>query len=90
MKTSWNEIQLADDFLEDHIPPQERLIVEAQLIVNPAFRFSLQLQKKLHALVKSYGRKKMKAEAEVIHQKFFSDPGRKIFQNDIQQLFNNS
>ena len=90
MKTSWNEIRQADDFLQGCMPPQERLIIEAKLILNPAFRASVHLQKQFHSLIKKYGRKKLKAETEFIHQKLFTDPDRKIFQDEIHQLFKNT
>ena len=90
MKTSWNEIQQVDNFLEGCMPPQERLIIEAKLILNPAFRASVHLQQQLHSLIKKYGRKKLKAETEFIHLKLFNNPDRKIFQDEIHQLFNNS
>ena len=90
MKTSWNEIQQVDDFLQGCMPPQERLIVEAKLILNPVFRASVQLQQQFHSLIVKYARRKLKAETEFIHQKLFTNPDRKIFQDEIHQLFKNT
>lgn len=90
MKTSRNEIQQADDFLEGRMSPQERLIIEAKLILNPAFRVSVLLQKRFHSIIKRYGRKKLKAETELIHQKLFNNPEKKIFQDKVHQLFKNT
>jgi hypothetical protein len=71
MKTSLNELRLIEAHLLGNESPQERLLVEARLILQPDFRQNLHWQQKTHGLVRQYGRQQLKKEIEQVHQALF-------------------
>jgi hypothetical protein len=68
---------------------QERLVFEAHLITDATLRFHVFLQRRVYSVVKLYHRKKLKEEAERIHQRVFRDPQKRAYQHSITQLFKN-
>lgn len=40
-----------------------------------------------HAVVKQYGRKKLRIRLETIHQNLFTDPGKVSFRDKILRMF---
>jgi hypothetical protein len=41
-----------------------------------------------HAIVKQYGRKKLRIRLEMIHNQLFTDPGKISFREKIFRMFN--
>lgn len=87
MKISWNDTRHIERYLNSELSEEEKILFEAQLILDPHFKFNVGLLKKIHSLIKLYGRRKMKAEIRKIHHKLFHNPEHVIFQQRIQQLF---
>ena len=87
MKTSWNNIKAIEDYLSSTLPKADALLFDACLLLDPALRLNVALQKKTYALVQLFARRKMKANLEVMHQKLFRDSKKKTFQDEIQKLF---
>lgn len=87
MRTSRNNVPLIERYLQGHLSPSEKLVFEAQLLLQPKLRMDLYFQKKTHRLVQLYHRKKLKAELESVHQQLFNDPDKVVFQETIYQLF---
>ena len=87
MKISWNDTRHIDRYLNNELSEEEKILFEAQLVLDPRFKLNVGLQKQIHSLIKLYGRKKMKAEIGKIHHKLFQNPEHVIFQQRIQQLF---
>jgi hypothetical protein len=87
MKTSWSDIQIAEDYLEGKLNPQDKLVVDAQLIINPGMRLNITLQQKIHKLTRAFGRKKIKAEIESVHHRLFNDPDKTFFRESVHHLF---
>ena len=87
MRTSLNEIQKIERYLQKKLNPGESLLFEARILTNPILRLQATLQRKVYALVKLHHHKKLKDELEEIHQNLFSDPDKKEFQKTIFQLF---
>lgn len=87
MKISWNETRHIERYLNNELSKEEKILFEAQLILNPHFKLNVGFLKKIHSLIKLYGRKKMKVEIGKIHHKLFQNPEHVIFQQRIQQLF---
>jgi len=40
-----------------------------------------------HAIVKQYGRKKLRIRLELIHQELFTDPGKVSYKEKILRMF---
>ena len=87
MRTSLNNIKLIDDYLFSKIPQGDKLVFEAKLILNPDLADGLLWQQQTHAIVNQYGRKKLKAEIENVHQQLFNDLEHKSFKQRILSLF---
>ena len=87
MKISWNDTRRIERYLDNKLSEEEKILFEAQLVLDPHFKLHVRLQKQIHALIKLYGRRKMKAEIGKIHHKLFQNPEHVIFQQRIQQLF---
>ena len=87
MKTFQNDIRETEEFISGKLDRESSLLFEVRLLIDPILKLNVEVHKKLHALVRAYGRKKIKEEAESIHQKLFQDPDRIVFQQSIYQLF---
>ena len=87
MKTSMNSVQQIETYLNGTMDTQERLVFEAHLITDRSLRFHVYLQRGVYSIVKHYHRKKLKEEAERIHQRIFRDPQKRAYQRSIIQLF---
>ena len=87
MRTSLNEIKLIDGYIFDSNPVEDNLLFDAMLIIDPALQNQIVWQKKAHAIVRQYSRKKLKAEIESAHQKLFNQPEHKNFRQKILSFF---
>jgi hypothetical protein len=87
MRTSLNEIKLIDGFLFNSNPPEDALLFDALLIINPALSQQASWQKKTHKIINQYSRKKLKAEIESVHQKLFNEPKHQTFRRKIFSFF---
>jgi hypothetical protein len=90
MKISWNDTLLIEQYLNKELSKEEKILFEAQLALDPGLKLKVGLLKQVHCLIKGYGRKKMKQEIGKIHYKLFHNPQHVIFQQRIQQLFENN
>ena len=90
MKISWNDTRRIQRYLDNELSGEEKILFEAQLVLDPHFKLHVRLQKQIHSLIRLYGRRKMKAEIGKIHHKLFQNPEHVIFQQRIQQLFNDN
>lgn len=64
--------------------PAGALLYEARLLTDAHLATNVSLQQRLYNLLRFYHRRKLKAEAEAVHQRLFSDPSKKEFH---QRLF---
>jgi hypothetical protein len=87
MMTSPNSIQQTEDYIFGRLAPEDDLLYKARLLTDPQFRMDTKSQKKAYALIKQYGRKKIKAEIEMIHQRIFANPAKNSFHKKITSLF---
>lgn len=87
MRTSMSETIQIERFLQGELSALERQTFKAQMLQSPRLRLRVYFQKKVHLLVKLYHRKKVKAEAEAVHQTLFQDPTKAEFQQNISNIF---
>jgi hypothetical protein len=86
MKTSLNEIKQIDDHITGQLSDGENLVIDARMIIDPVLRFNINLQRKLYALVKAYGRRSTRSEVVNVQDKLFQDTK---FRNEILTIFSN-
>ena len=87
MKISWNDTRHIERYLNNELSNEEKLLFEAQLVLDSHFSVNVGALKQIHSLIKRYGRRKMRVEIEKIHCKLFQNPEHVLFQQRIQQLF---
>lgn len=88
MRTSLNEIKLIDEHIFKSGSVEDGLLFDAMLILNPALSNQVIWQKKTHAIIQQYSRKRLKAEIESAHQQLFNEPAHRGFRQRIMRLFN--
>jgi len=82
-----NEIKLIDDYIFHKGTVEDRLLFDAMLIISPGLNNQMEWQRKTHAIVEQYGRKKLKAEIEAVHRQLFTNPVHTTFRQKILDLF---
>lgn len=87
MRTSLNEIRNAEQYLLGEMEPAHTLVYEARLLTDPQLATDVTLQQRLYNLLRFYHRRKLKAEAEAVHQRLFSDPAKKEFRQRLLDQF---
>lgn len=87
MRTSLNEIKEINDHLLKLAPPDQALLFEAKLIINPELKQQVMWHKQTLSLVQQYGRNNLQAEIETVHQKLFSLPEHEGFRQKIMRFF---
>lgn len=87
MKTSWNELQLIEDFLLSAPGAEENTLMEARMLLQPGLRESLGWQQKTYELVNTYGREQLKKEIGQVHQKLFSAAEHLSFRQKVMRFF---
>lgn len=83
-----NEIEKIDQFLLGKLSPRETLSYQVALLNNPGLRSRVQLQEKLHAVLRQYHRKKLRSEIEWVHTRIFNGMENRDFTLHITNLFN--
>lgn len=87
MRTSLNEIKEIDDHLMRLTTTGDALVFEAKIIIDDQLREKVSCQQHAYTLVQQYGRKKLKAEIEAVHQQLFNTPTPHGFVKKILALF---
>lgn len=87
MRTSLNELKTIDDHLFHLAPGEDNFLFEVRLILDDDLRTKVFQQQETHLLVQQYGRKKLKAEIEAVHQQLFNDTQSHSFAAKILRLF---
>jgi hypothetical protein len=85
MKTCTTE--QIEKYLFGRLSTSDRLLFEANLIIDPQLRQHVKSQKKVYTVICQSGRRELKREVEQIHQRLFSDPEKTNFQGQIYKLF---
>ncbi len=87
MATSLNNTEQTEKYLLSELPPEEKILFDAQLILDPVLKLNTLVQKRIYSLVQLYGRKSMKREIASVQKKIFSDPEKTDFQERIHSIF---
>lgn len=87
MRTSLNELKAIDDHLFSLLPGDDKFLFEVKLILDDDLRTKVFQQQQIYVLIQQYGRKKLKAEIEAVHQQLFDDTQAHSFAAKILRLF---
>lgn len=89
MRTSLNNIKRSEDFLLGVLPGEESALFQSQMILDPALRKDVAIQKMLYKIIRHFGRKTTKQRLEDLHAEIFSDPSKQIFRETVLSEFKN-
>lgn len=87
MKTSLTDTKQIEYLLEGSLDAQDAVVLEARLLLEPDLQQKLQWQKHTYELVRLYGRNKLKAEIEAVHQNLFKNTKHQGFRERVYSLF---
>jgi hypothetical protein len=87
MRTSLNNIKEADDHLLGLSAPQDSLLFEAKMIINPEVQLNVMWHKQTLNLVQQYGREQLRADMEAVHNQLFTLPEHQNFRQNILRFF---
>ncbi len=87
MRTSLNEIRQLEDYLLRQAGPEEVVLFEARLLLQPDLAEKAAWQQRAYGIIRAYGRKQLRAEIEAAHRKLFTAPEHEPFRRRIFRLF---
>lgn len=88
MRKSLHEVQQIENYIFGRMSVQDHHDFNVQLLINSHLREEVDAQKTSYALINAYGRKKLKAELNAVHDKLFTKPEKKWFRDLIKNIFN--
>ncbi|QKJ29126.1 hypothetical protein HQ865_04940 [Mucilaginibacter mali] len=87
MRTSLNKLQEIEQYLIREGDIADRLVFEARTIVDVDLAGEVSLQKETYAVISQYGRRRLKAELDAVHQQLFTLSRYQSFREKILGLF---
>lgn len=87
MRTSLNEIKLIADYLDGNLNPDDRLVFEARLLLEPELSLNVSLQKQIYLGLEEYHHQRIKAALSNWHDEIMANPGKINLRNRILNLF---
>ena len=87
MKTSSTELIKTEKYLTCKLDAPERLLFEARLLLDNNLRTNTFIHRMVHRMVLLHARKKLRTEAEAVHERLFNGPGNRSLR-EIKKLFN--
>jgi hypothetical protein len=87
MRTSLNNIKAIDDYLLGSTPPGDRLLFEANLLLNKGLADDTEHQQNTYATIRQYGRRRIKEEIIAAQNILATAPQHSGFMQRILNLF---
>jgi hypothetical protein len=87
MRTSLNNLQLTEEYLHGMLPPGDKLLFDANRVLDTELDHNVIMQQKTYTLVQQYGRKKLLEEIDAVHRQLFTQKRYYSFAQSILQLF---
>ena len=82
-----NEVQHIDQYLNRALSPEEHVLMEARLLIDPALRDKVLWQKRSYELIRAYSRKQIRLEIEAAHRRLFRENQFSAFRQTIKNIF---
>jgi NAD(P)H-dependent FMN reductase len=87
MKTSAFDTEHIDRYLLQQLPPGDKLVFDARLMLCPQLQETVEWQRKVHYIVKLRGRQQLKAQIQAAEQMVFSQPEYNGFRQKVLRWF---
>ncbi|QNL49312.1 hypothetical protein H8S90_21660 [Olivibacter sp. SDN3] len=87
MKTLFNHTEHLEAYILDKLSPEDRLIFDAQLLLDREVQDNLHWQKRSYGIVKAHGREQLRTQLKKIEQELFSKSVHKNFVQRILSYF---
>lgn len=87
MRTSLNNIKHIEEFLEGTMSLEDSLLFHAKMIVSPALRREVRIQKQAYSVIRLYGRKLVRQQIQDVHQEIFNDSSDHPMKHQVSTLF---
>lgn len=87
MRTSLNKIKAIDDFLSGSMMPEDSLLFEANMLLDRGLVTDMRHQENTYAMIRQYGRQKIKEEIAAVQTKLAAAPQHQGFIQRIALLF---
>ncbi|MEL1242682.1 hypothetical protein AAEO56_00295 [Flavobacterium sp. DGU11] len=87
MKTSWNDMQAIEGYALSSGNPEDRVLFQARLLLEPQLKASVHWQQETYALAREYGRLKLKTEIEEVANEVFTAKKHESFRQKIRNIF---
>ncbi|RCH56458.1 hypothetical protein DJ568_00945 [Mucilaginibacter hurinus] len=82
-----NNIKRIEDYMAGRLLPGDKLLFDADRILNAETEHNVLAQRHTYTLIEKYGRKKLKAEIEAVHQQLFTNKKYRNFAQRVLRLF---
>jgi hypothetical protein len=87
MKTSASETQQIDRYLLQQLPPGDKLVFDARMMLCPGLKENVAWQQQVYQLTKLRGRQQLQAQIKAVEQKVFTQPEYSGFRQKLLRLF---
>lgn len=78
------EIQEIDQYLLGTMPPADRPVFEATLLIAPELKKNLRYQRKTYSLIRWFGRNEKRKQLEALYTRLLED---KSFNHSLHSIF---
>jgi hypothetical protein len=82
------ETELIENYLNGQLKPEDKLLTEARLLVNPDLKDKKYWQQITYRLIKNYSRKQIRNEITQAQNRLFSEKEFAGFRQKIKSIFN--
>lgn len=87
MRTSLNDIALAERLLSGQLLPGDQQLAEAKQLLDHEWKAKLFAQQQVYRLIKLYGREQLRAEIAAIGEKLLHAPEHAGFREKLRRIF---
>lgn len=84
MRKQLEELKELDQYIFHQLADEDKLIMQARMILSPVMKENWWHQLKAHKLIRLFGREQKRAELNTIHQHLMADPD---FKKQISLIF---
>ncbi len=87
MRTSLIEIEKIENWLLEKGDIQERLLTEARVLSDSAYKNNAHWQSESYDVIRFYGREKLRREIKQVERRLFYSKEHSLFQKLVNKIF---